>query len=560
MRRFRTRTRSLVLAIAAAASLALTSCNAIPGSGPVQVGAQDLEQAEQPVQFNAAGPAAGSSQEDVVRGFVLAAVSSADDYGTAREFLSPDYAKQWDPASNVLVDDGSRPYTANDDGSGTLEISALATVDAEGFMRPVEPGANTELRFELARVGGEWRISSAPNGIILDTTTFTTIWAPHQLYFVGPGGIMVPETRWFMTRSALPTEIVSALLEGPGERMAGVLHSGFPSGTTLVMDTVPIENGRAKVDLSGNLLEAGTTAMAEVRQQLRLSLQTVQSVNGYDLSAEGTQIRLESRSDAAAPRLLNDVTDPAVLVGEQFGAIVAGQFVAMPGFATSLSDYDPSAITLNPEGDAAAILNGQGVTRVDALGVVPIDERNGLLEPMFDAFGLIWTVQTSAPQTLRVTSREGSVIEIAAPWLAGRAPVAVRLSPDGMRIAALVRGEQGSQVLIAGVERDTEGLPVRTTDEADVHLWTGGAPVDLDWVGQTRFAVLSKADSTSRVTIGGIGLISAEQGAVQGGVRLAGGSARSQLRVLSSKGDLYASQGSGWQRAVTGIELLAKHG
>ncbi|MEV8336887.1 LpqB family beta-propeller domain-containing protein [Leucobacter sp. NPDC077196] len=559
MSRSRIRSRALALVTVVAASLLLSACNAIPSSGPVQVGAQDLQQAEQPVQFNAAGPATGSSQEDVVRGFVLAAVSSADDYATAREFLSPEYAKQWDPASNVLIDDGSRPFTANDDGSGTLEISALAKVDGEGFMLPVEPGANTELRFELDRVGGEWRISSAPNGIILDTTTFTAIWAPHQLYFVGPGAIMVPETRWFMTRSALPTEIVSALLAGPGERMSGVLHSGFPTGTTLVMNSVPIENGRAQIDLSGNLLEAGPTAMAEVAQQLRLSLQTVQSVNGYDLSAEGTQIRPSGRADSAEPRLINEITDPAVLVGDQFSSIVAGQFVEMPGFA-SLSDYDPSAITLNPDETAAAIRNAQGVTRVDALGVVPIDERQGLLEPMFDAFDYIWTVQASAPQTLRVAARDGAVAEIAAPWLAGRSPVAVRLSPDGTRIAALVPDEQGSQVLVAGVERDANGVPISTTDDADVQLWTTGSPVDLDWVGQTRFAVLSKADATSRVTIGGVGLLPAEQGSVQGGVQLAGGSARSQLRVLSSKGDLYASQGSGWQRATTGIELLAKHG
>ncbi|MGW9019929.1 GerMN domain-containing protein [Leucobacter chromiiresistens] len=559
MKRFRSRARAAAV-ILAAASLMLTACNAIPSSGPVRAGAEDLQQAEQPVQFNAAGPAAGSSQEDVVRGFVLAAVSSADDYATAREFLAPDYAKQWDPSSNVLVDDGSRPYTANDDGSGTLEISAQAKVDAEGFMLPVEPGANTELRFELERIGGEWRIASAPNGIILDTTTFTTIWAPHQLYFVGPGEIMVPETRWFMTRAALPTEIVSALLGGPGERMSGVLHSGFPTGTTLVTGSVPIENGRAQIDLSGNLLEASPTAMAEVRQQLRLSLQTVQSVNGYDLSAEGTEIRSEERSDAGVPRLLNDVTDPALLVGDQFGTIVAGQFVAMTGFATSLGEYEPSAITLNADASAAALRNTQGVTRVDALGVVPIDPRAGLLAPMFDVFDYVWTVQASSPQTLRATTRDGAATDVPAPWLAGRTPVAMRLSPDGMRVAALVSDEQGSQVLVAGVERDAEGAPVRTTDEADVQLWTSGAPVDLDWVGQTRFAALSKVDATSRVTIGGVGLIPVEQGGVQGGAQVAGGSARSQLRVLSAKGDLYASQGSGWQRALTGIELLAKHG
>ena len=560
MKHSKMRARAVAVAIAAAAALVLSACNAIPRSGPVQVGLDNLQQAEQPVQFNAVGPSQGSSQEDVVRGFVLAAVSSSDDYATAREFLSPDYAKQWDPNSDVLVDDGSRPYTTNKDGSGTLEVSASAKVDDTGLMLPVEPGENTELRFELERVGKEWRISSAPNGIILDTTTFTTIWSPHQLYFVGPGEILVPETRWFMTRAALPTEIVGALLEGPGARLSGVAHSGFPTGTALVTNAVPVVDGRARVDLTGNLLEASPTAMAEVRQQLRLSLQTVQNVNGFDLSVEGTLIRPGSGETASEPRLVNDVTDPAVLEGDKFGMIVAGEFVEMESFATTLGGYDPTAITLNPSGTAAAIRNAQGVTRIDDTGVVPIDERSGLLEPSYDVFNFIWTVQASSPQTLQVTSQDNTVTQLAAPWLAGRSLVALRLSPDGARVAALVRDEHGSQVLVAGVERDNDGVPVRTTDEADVQLWTSGTPVDLDWVGQTRFAVLSDASSTSRVTIGGVGLLSTEQGSVQGGVHLAGGAARSQLRVLGSKGDLYASQGSGWQRTTTGVSVLAKRG
>ena len=554
------RTRCAAIAAIIGAALALTGCNAIPGSGPVQVGLDNLQQAEQQVQYNPDGPAVGASQEDIVRGFVQAATSSEDNYAVAREFLAPNYASQWNPDSDVLIDDGSRPFTANEDGSGTLAVAATAKLDVDGFMLPIEPGESTNLRFELERVDDEWRISSAPNGIILDTTMFTTIWSQHQLYFVGPGETLVPETRWFMTRAALPTEIVGALLAGPGERLSEVVHSGFPTGTALVMNSVPVSDGRARIDLTGNVLEASPTAMGEIRQQLRLSLQTVQNVSGFDLTAEGTAVRFDSAEGTSEPQLVNDVTDAAVLSGDQFGTIVSGEFIAAEGFENTLGDYDPSAITLNPAGDAAALLSGGGVTRVDALGVVAIDERTGLLPPMFDRFGYIWTLQPSSAQMLQATTRDGTSVQVAAPWLAGRSPVAVRLSPDGSRIAALLSDEHGSQVLVAGVVRDENGAPLRTTDEADVQLWATGAPVDLDWVGQTRFAVLTKGDSTSRVTLGGVGLLPIDQGSVQGGVHLMGGSARTQLRVLGQRGDLYASQASGWQRTATDIAVLAKRG
>ncbi|WP_336659043.1 LpqB family beta-propeller domain-containing protein [Leucobacter sp. USHLN153] len=554
----RTRIRGAVAV--AAVVLLLTGCNAIPGSGPVQAGLENLEQAEQQVQFNPGGPAAGSSQEDVVRGFVLAAVSSEDDFAVAREFLTPDYAEQWSPDSDVLIDDGGRPFQQNDDGSGTLSVSATAKLDADGFMLPIEPGESTDLRFELQQVGGEWRISSAPNGIILDATTFTTLWSQHQLYFVGPAGTLVPETRWFLTRAALPTEIVGALLAGPGERLAEVVHSGFPAGTKLASNSVPVVDGRARVDLTGTVLEATPEALAEIRQQLRLSLQTVQNVNGVDLSAEGTAVRFDAADDASEPQPVNDMWDASALVGSEFGSFVSGEFEVAEGFAATLSDYDPSAITVNPSGDAVAILSPAGISRIDAAGVVAVDERRGLLPPMFDRFGYVWSLQVSQPQTMLATPKESSSVQVPAPWLEGRKAVAVRLSPDGSRIAVLVADEHGSQVLVAGVVRDNSGRPESVTTEADVQLWASGDPVDLDWVGQNRFAVLTKTDSTSRVTLGGVGLLPIDLGSVEGGVHLAGGSARTQLRVLGAGRELYASQANGWQRAATDVRVLAKRG
>ncbi|UOR00888.1 LpqB family beta-propeller domain-containing protein [Leucobacter allii] len=553
--------RRLAAATGAVLALLLAGCTSIPGAGSVQTGLKDLERVEQAsIRYNADGPVAGASQEDIARAFVVAAISPTDDYAVAREFLVPEYAAQWDPSYGVLVDDGSRSYTADGAAAGVMSLSATAKVDADGVLLPVGPGPETELRFEFERVGGEWRISSAPAGIILDSTKFQEIWTPQQLYFVGAGNVLVPETRWYLARSSLATEIVGALLDGPGERMQETVHSGFPAGTALVSSSVPIVDGRARIDLTAELLEAGAPAMAEVRQQLATSLQSVAGVTGFELLVEGTEVRDTPDGASSAPATVSEVSNPAVLTDGRFGTLVSGEFTELPGYAETIAEYEPRAITLALDESAAAVLGPEGATLLDDENSVLIDPRRELLAPAFDRLGFVWTVQATAPQTLQLTARDGTVTSVPAPWLAGRTPVAVRVSPDGARIAALVTSDADSQVLVAAVVRDDEGRPTGTSAEADTVLWAEGSPVDLDWTGQRGVVVLTAEGSTVRVSSCALGQFPSELGAVQGGARVTGGGARSQIRVLGADGALFAAQNSGWQRVDGGIEVLAKRG
>ncbi|MCW2288801.1 LpqB family beta-propeller domain-containing protein [Leucobacter luti] len=561
MKRTRIRRRLVsALALAAGAALALAGCTAIPSSGPVELGLKALKQDEQRFQYKPPGPIVGASQEEMVRGFVIAATSAVDDYATAREFLSPGYADQWDPYYGVLIDEGSRPYREDGESAGVLSLAATAKVDATGDMLPVGPGPSTDMRFEFERVGEEWRIASAPSGIILDANTFSTIWSPHQLYFLGANNVLVPETRWYLSRTALVTEIVGDLLEGPGERMREVLRSGFPTGTALVSNSVPIVDGKARIDLTGNVLEAGPQAMAAIRQQLKNSLQSVTEVTGFDLYVEGTQLRPTPEDSEDAPHLVALPSSPPVMIDSVFGTLAAGEFTELPGFGESIHELDPIAIALSPNESAAAVLSPAGVSRVSPDGTVVLDARAGLVAPSYDPLGYVWTASRNAPEVLLAFAQDGSVTQVAAPWLAGRQLTALRLSPDGSRVAALVADGDESQVLVSGVIREDSGVPARTVSEADAKLWASGKPIDLDWMGQLRFAALTRVGAAGKVTNGGIGIFGEEQASVPGGSQLSGGGGRSYLRVLGAEGDLYAPQNSGWQRTAENIELLGKRG
>ena len=554
------RLRKIRAALAAVGALVLLAgCTTIPSSGEVQVGLTDLEQSEQTYQFNPNGPTVGASQEDLVRAFLRAGSSSAEDYSVAREFLTPDYAKQWDPRAGVLVYEGARPYTPSSDSLGVLEIDATAKVSADGTMLPVEPGPKIQLRFEFERIDNEWRIASAPSGIVLDSSTFSTIWSPFQLYFIGPDSTLVPETRWFLKRTALATEIVGALIAGPSELLRDSVHTAFPSGTTLVGSSVPIVDGRAQIDLSNEMLNSSPEEVEQVRQQLKNSLQYIDEVRGFDLLASGTPIR-EGSSSAPEVRVPGEATNPAVLSGGKFGTVVSGEFREMEGFAQGIGAMHPTAVTLAPDEHAAAVQNAAGISLTDANGTALLDARPGLLAPSFDIFGYVWTAQADTPQVLAAYAQDGTALAVAAPWLKGRKVLGIRVSPEGSRIAALVAEDGRSAVYLAGVVRDDAGVPMRTSPEANVIMWADGEPIDFDWIGTLRIGTLTRTDSVSAITSGGPGYFAVEQGSVPGGLSLSGGGVRAQLRVLGENGGLYSQLTSAWQRSKGDIQLLAKRG
>lgn len=549
--------RAILTALAAVATVCmLTSCVSVPTSGPVHVGRSDLTQAERFVQVTAFGPAAGATQEQLVRGFLLAANSSLDDYSVAREFLSHEYASQWDPYYGVLIYEGTKPYRSDSVDSGTLSLSVTANVDASGRLLPVESGASTDLRFDFALENNEWRISAAPSGIILDRTSFVGLWSDHRLNFLGPGDRLVPETRWFLSRVALATEIVGALIQGPGERLGQVVHSGFPPGVTLTNATVPIIDGRAKVDLSGEGLD-DPMAQQEMLLQLQASLQGVAGVTQIEMLIDGSPVKATPEVIPPAPGGGSRIS--GVSEGH-FGVITGQRIDPVTGITEQIDALKPSAIALSRSKTVAAALTSEGVSIVSDGNVTPLDDRSGLIAPSVDDDLWAWSYATLAPEVVRIGKADGTRHDIAAPWLAGKDVRALRVSPGGSLAAALVNDGEKSVVIVAGVIRDADGMPTGFSASAETEMWANGTAVDFDWVSATRFVALTQVGNAGKVTVGGPGIFSSERGSVPDAANVSGGGSEAQIRVLSSDGELFSPQGPGWQRTNSEISVLAKRG
>lgn len=547
------------LASTVLALVALTGCQAVPDSGPVQPGLTELSQGDRQVRFNPNGPAEDADPQEIVRGFINAASSNADDYAVAREFLTNGYSEQWDPSTGVLIDEGTRPYREEHEGVAVLSLSTVATVDDHGVMSSAAPGPTTDVRFELEEQDGQWRISSAPTGVILELTTFEQTWARQQLYFLNQRGTLVPDTRWFLNRPTLASEIVEELLDGPTQAYQDTLHTAFPGGTSLANGSVPIIEGTAEIALSAELAEASDQTLEDVSRQLTATLDGVSGVTNYDLSAGNISV---GSHEVSAPEVDHVPQVTAVQRDGAFGLLTGGEVDQLDTLDEPVVDLDADAVALSPGLDSAAVLSARGVSWIDETGVALIDSRAGQIAPAIDAFGYVWTYASRGGDGLvvRIPGDEG--VTIGTSWGAGRTPVAIGLSPSGARIAALVADGDNSVLLVAPVIRDDDGRPTGLGDTVLEELWTTGAPVDFDWIDEQQFAVLSRVGEGGKVTFGGPGQLSTETGSVPGGTQISGGGARSQVRVLDSGGDLFALQGQAWQRQERerGIDVLGKVG
>ncbi|MBN9611903.1 MAG: GerMN domain-containing protein, partial [Actinobacteria bacterium] len=504
----------------------------------------------------------GTDPEGIVRGFVRAATRGDNNYEIAREFLTPEYAAKWLAADQVFVNEGSQIYRQVGETVGELSLTGVANVDQDGTLTPLRPDqGTTQMHFEFAKVAGEWRISSAPKGIILDKSNFALIWTSRPLYFLTPDNRLVAENRWFLNGATLSTQIVSALLAGPSEADAGALRTAFPSGTTLASDSVPVNGETAHIEFSPELLTSNPKNMDLVRRQIAASLQSVPGVTNFEISVNGTVVYTAPVSAPDPSTRASDLIT-TVLKGGKIGSLVAGELEPLPRIGDRIAALRPDAVTLAANRMSAAVRHrvsgAPAVSWVSDSEIVTIDRRRGVGSPSLDRFGYLWSYADSEPDRILVQQPGGDPAILRIPGLEGKVPTAVRLSPGGNRLAMLVKDDQQtSRVLVVSVVRDDKSKPVGLGEVAATSMFPPGAPVDLDWVDEMRIVALSQG---GKVTLGPLGQLAQDAGTVPSAVSVSGGGSSMLIRVLDIGKHLFGPQGSGWQQQSDDVQLIVRQG
>ncbi len=562
--------RALKAIVVAAAALSLAACAGLPTAGPVNVGLALGDDGEVP-DFTpiASGPMPGADPREIVSGFLLAAITPAEGWATAREFLTEDLRATWKPETGVTVDEtvSSRALTADVPGDAPedatsaevrVELDQIASLDATGAYT-ADPGtATTSFRLERPE-GGEWRISEAPHGIVLDRDSFTQVYRKHALqYFDQSWTHLVPDVRWFPRRGSMATTITRALVAGePSAWLAPAVRTAFTDDITLARDAVPVDSSQiAEVSLTRSALSASPASLARMRTQLEASLSGV-GVTEVRFSVDGSPL------DANRVALDVPSVEPGVLVltAETFGRTRGDEVSPLPGITAQIAKFaDPiAAIDVAADGAMAAVQMADGAVHAVTDGdTTELDTRSGLIQPSVDPFGFTWTVPRDRPSALTASDGEPVSHPIAQAWPDAAAISHLRVSADGARVAAIVVSGSGQRrLVVAAVLRGEGGAPTELGQTREVARLTGAAQ-GLGWQGSDAVLVLSNAVDPL-LTTHTVGGPASETGAPPGATSLAGARIPGGVRVLGSDGIVYAQRGSSWQEWFPDVRVLATH-
>jgi lipoprotein LpqB-like beta-propeller protein/sporulation and spore germination protein len=276
----------------------LAGCVSMPNGGPVQsypVTQGAGAQSQRYLQIIPDPPGAGWSPSEIVRGFLTASASFADRQNTAREYLTASFSHAWNPSWSATVFGGTGPYVGPAAfPSGGKRKQATATVTVTGTVQASLSGPGTygiyavpsapstaggqpySNSFDLVKVGGQWRISSAPDSLLLTSVEFKADYQLRNLYFFDASGrYLVPDPVYVplqTTPSNLMNGLVEDLIHQPKDWLAhGATRTAFPAGTKLIGD-VMLEGGTAAVNLGGAITRASDPVRQWVSAQLLSTL------------------------------------------------------------------------------------------------------------------------------------------------------------------------------------------------------------------------------------------------------------------------------------------------
>lgn len=549
--------RSIRAALVVIAALVLAACAGLPLSGPVNPGLAAGEDAGSPeFIFRPDEPQPGATPEQIVDGFIRAGSGPgpAANWEVARMFLAPSIRETWKPEASVTIDvPDDRESVSPSEGAVELSLVAVATVDSSGAYQPV--AGLTQLSFRLAQQDdGQWRITEAPDGVVIDRDVFVNVFHRYSLMYFDPTWqFLVPDVRWFPTTNAA-TRIASALVNGsPSGWLGGSVVNSFPESVSLARPSVPLESGVAQVTLSAEALQLESTTLDRMQTQLTASLATA-SVSGAQMLVASTPLTAEPVSTRSTR-----VTGPPLVQTEAgFGFLSGDELTPVAGLSDAMELIAPAAIQVSPDRDFAAVrLVGGGVARVPADSpVAVVDTRSSLIDPSADPFGYIWSVPRDEPAAVTAFSTAGQQSAVADAWPGASEIVAMGVSRDGTRLAALLVTGGRSEVWIAGIVRGAEAVPVRLGEAVPLGPLAGPGS-GLAWLDDTTVGVLSTEAEGPQFTEQLVGGPATATDAPQGAASVAGATSISSVRLRTDDGSLFVKRGANWQRTTIGILILA---
>ncbi|GAA0843174.1 LpqB family beta-propeller domain-containing protein [Streptosporangium amethystogenes subsp. fukuiense] len=495
-----------------------SACSVIPTGGKSVV-AVDNERKGNPLgdpyaRVIAMPPKAAWSPEEVVTGFRAAMASPDDpDFQIARQYLTGDFANNWNPHSGVTVYrqgdyEKFAPLREGDKHAQvTLKGTKTAIIDQDGRYRP--SGGPLNQPFTLAKeAGGEWRISAAPDGLLLSEADVARGYLPVDLYFLDSHwkGLVVDQVRVPIDPAAnFAKTTVERLLQGPSSSLKGSVRSAL-ADTELI--DVTTENNRVVVDLTRRV---DPDLIDPMSAQLAATLTALTKGGwGFEVKVNGESYYADTplQIDAQEQSNFDPWTTPDTVTSfyladgalwlldkENVGRPVPGRAGQKKNALTrpAISGQpvqQVAALAQDGRSVSVAPLAAGGEWRVWATG-------ESLIQPSWDRYNTLWTVDRPNDHTSIVTRHDGDNkhrYRVSAPDLETAYVKSLKVARDGVHVAVVVKDGLGEQVHIGTVIGERENT--RIANLQTVVDSEGKRTIkDIAWKdGKTLYALTGKSE------------------------------------------------------------------
>jgi hypothetical protein len=528
----------VTVGLAATAVVVISGCATVPSGGApqqVKTGGTDVQAYVQ--SLPPPGPAAYDQARDVVFGFLHASASYAFDPGAARQFLLPALRASWHPGPVTVVSSVRvipttvSPHAPLDASSAagptdTVELTGrgLATLSQTGQYQDL-PKTST-YQFSLQKVNGVWLISLLPSSLPLLQADFERVYQARNLFFFAQSPApsnadLVPDAVYAPLQNSvsalntnLASELVTGLLKDNRSWLSGATMTTFPPGTTLV--GVTISGQTAIVTLGGAAARATPIQKQDMAEQLQATLAST----AYSTPlAHFVQLEINGRATVPGPLPKGIISDvPRGPVTYQSGpyTVTAGL-----GRSPSQGPWESgsavvSAIAMDPASAPQAGPLAVAVEEARGCAVYVRTMRNEELTGPYrrfllsatggkctslswDSNGNVWAAAGRKVWVLALNGEQWQVVPVALPaklTSSGQPPaqiLSVRIAPDAVRAAMLIRSGGQNRLVLAAVTEDQDGNQVQLSLGSAIAAGTGlSDPKAMSWFSPYDLIVLDR--------------------------------------------------------------------
>jgi hypothetical protein len=462
----------VLAALVIAASAA--GCVSIPTGGPVQsytVTQGPGAQSQHYQQMYARPPGNGWSPEGIVTGFLTASASFANRQQVAREYLTPDASRRWNPSWSATVYSTVPQVTQTDSARNQATVTVSGNVQANlsgygSYAIPLAKEQGVAPTFELVKLNGQWRISSAPQELLLTSDVFKDDYQLRNLYFFDPTGKFLVPDPVYVPLQATPSDLMNGLVHDlvtpPHDWLSrGATKTAFPPGTTSLGD-VTLEGNTATVNLGGAIAKASTPVMQQVSSQLYWTLVG----SGQGAPAQTVQVNLNNKPWIP----LGSGDNPVQRQAQYNPPTGASSVFYYLDAAGNLWDHDAtegkagkvgrvgtgfSQIAVSPDHRFIAALRGGSLFIGPVGGKLSKRDGAGYMTMSWDPADNLWA--TTGDQIVMLHGAAdpaqplGQQVPVKVVGADGSTPVpgpytSLRVAPDGVRVALIIAATDGTEL------------------------------------------------------------------------------------------------------------------